>query len=99
MKVSVLVVAVFALGGCATETLQWVFSGAPPAEFVGPDGQKGYVLTCRSSMATCYNDARSACQGDYEVLNQNERTTYTPADRYTDASTSVARTLTIACAT
>ena len=82
------------LSGCST--LEWVFSGPPPEPFTAPDGRAGYMLQC-NSMAACYNDARAACKGDYEVLNQNERTYLIPADQVSPTRTGVERTMSVAC--
>lgn len=42
--------------------------------FVGPDGERGYVVKCGgwNSMASCYNRASEVCGGKYRVANQSE---------------------------
>jgi hypothetical protein len=89
-----LLVGLIALSGCST--LEWVFSGPPPQPFTAPDGRAGYMLTC-GSMAACYNDARAACKGDYEVLAQNERTFLREANEVSPTRTDVERTMSVAC--
>lgn len=89
-----LLIGLLALGGCAT--VEWVFSGPAPKAFTAPDGRAGYMLRCQS-MPECYNDARAACKGNYDVLAQNERTYLIPADEVSSARTGVARTMNVAC--
>lgn len=91
-----MLVGLVALGGCST--IEWVFSGPAPVPFTAPDGRAGYMLGCQS-MPECYNDARTACKGDYEVLAQNERTFLIPADPIAglSARSGVERTMSVAC--
>ena len=92
----IMLVGLLALGGCST--IEWVFSGPAPEPFTAPDGRAGFMLRCQS-MPECYNDARAACKGNYDVLTQNERTYLIPADPIGGFSegTGVARTMNVAC--
>lgn len=89
-----MLVGLLALSGCST--LEWVFSGPPPTAFTAPDGRPGYLLEC-NAMSACYNDARAACKGNYDVLDQNERTYLIPADQVSPTRTGVERTMSVAC--
>ena len=85
-----MLVGLLALSGCAG--LQ---KGVP---FTAPDGRQGYSLSC-PSMSYCYNVARELCGGNYDVLDQNERTYFIPADPIAgmSAESGVARSMSVAC--
>lgn len=98
MKASVLVVAVFALGGCAS-----VFGTPTPiiTEYTTPDGQRGLLVYCSTTgIPVCHQRARDACGGDYTLTNQTERQEYTPANEYSgrQASASTVRSIEVTCA-
>ena len=86
-----MMVGLLALSGCST-------LGPALTPFTAPDGRAGFMLRCES-MPECYNNARTACQGNYDILAQNERTFLVPANPYTGipAQTGVDRTMSVAC--
>jgi hypothetical protein len=100
MKASVLVVAVFALGACASVE-EYVLGPKPVTEYVTPDGQRGLLVRCnQDGIPVCHQRARETCGGDYTLTNQTERQVYSPADRIArmEASTSTVRSIEVTCA-
>jgi len=86
-----MMVGLLALSGCSTTEPALV-------SFTAPDGRAGFMLRC-ASMPECYNNARTACVGNYEILAQNERTFLIPADPIAGmpTETGVERTMSVAC--
>lgn len=89
------VVAFLAAGGCGLARL---VNGPTPTAFTAPDGRTGFSLSCDADMAYCHNEARTACGGDYEVLNQRENQTYQPVDQFNKVpGIYTTRTMQVAC--
>lgn len=75
-------VALLMASSCSTaeqplndDPLKAFFYGTPQARpFPGPNGQKGYSITCAggSRAAECYQAAAKACDGEYEVMTRGE---------------------------
>lgn len=60
--------AALALGGCATEP------EIVSKPFTTPDGAAGHIVYCGgpySSMAECYEDARTICGGNFALINES----------------------------
>jgi hypothetical protein len=94
MKASVLVVAVFALGGCAL-----IRPTSPVTEYVTPDGQRGLVVRCdETGIPVCHQRARKTCGGDYTLTNQTERQDYDLGDSIIGPSTYMIRSIEVTCA-
>lgn len=95
MKLLPVIVAALVLGGC--EMLQPLDA---PKAFVAPDGRPAFSMNCANGMAACHNQARKACDGNYEILNQGESPTYTPADPIAGmpARSGIARSMQVVCA-
>lgn len=81
-----LVLAALAAGSCAT---------AKP--YTTSDGRTAYLVKCngeRMDITACYEKAREACSGDYDILHRSEGQQTIDEDY----STAV-RTLEVACKT
>ena len=98
-----LLVGLIALSGCSTlepvgkmsaAEVNW---GEPIRAITTPDGKEGYVVSCVRGVDYCYERARKVCGGNYEVIDQNERTFLRPANEVSPLRTDVERTMNVAC--
>lgn len=74
----IVVVALFAAGGCSTSPDQTGFMDLMRGEGVSkltlPDGRAGYLVNCDAQgFSACYDRARQICGGNFQIVNRTDR--------------------------